>query len=67
VGTVVGDRVVYRATDNITVAAPFVPHPGAGPARADRPRAALRGAEPFQEPTPGMTKVVAVRSRSARG
>jgi hypothetical protein len=53
VGTVVGDRVVYRATDNITVAAPFVPHPGAGPGRADRPELPSEGQNRCRNRHPG--------------
>jgi hypothetical protein len=47
VGTIIGDRVVYRSIDDITVHAPFARRRHVGSARADRPRAALRGEEPF--------------------
>jgi hypothetical protein len=47
VGTLIGDRVVYRASDDTTISSPFAPRSVAGSAKADRPPAALRGDEPF--------------------
>ncbi|MCW2529296.1 MAG: hypothetical protein JWM76_4156 [Pseudonocardiales bacterium] len=47
VGTLIGDRVVYRASDDTTISSPFSPRNVAGSAKADRPPVALRGDEPF--------------------
>ena len=48
--TIIGDRVVYRPADNVEVAARFIPRILLGPRLADRPRAGVRGDEPFQVP-----------------
>ena len=48
-GTVVGNRVVYRAEDDVVVATPFAPHSAAGSSRADEFPLRLRGREPFAD------------------
>lgn len=46
VGTIVGDRVVYRSTDSVTIASPSVSADRAGSARANRVGSATWGDEP---------------------
>src|SRR5438876_10065191 len=47
VGTLDGDRLVYRSTDSATISSPFVPMRLAGFATANAVRSALWGDEPL--------------------
>jgi len=46
VGTIVGDRLVYRSTDTASIGSPFAAANRAGSARADRAGSAIWGEEP---------------------
>jgi hypothetical protein len=46
VGTVVGDRLVYRATDSAAIGTIFVPSQRAGSAAGNRVPSAILGEEP---------------------
>jgi hypothetical protein len=46
VGTVVGDRLIYRSTHSVTISSPYAPRASAGHASAKRPATATWGEEP---------------------
>lgn len=46
VGTIVGDRLVYRSTDSASIGSPFAAANRAGSARANRAGSAIWGDEP---------------------
>jgi hypothetical protein len=46
VGTIVGDRLVYRSTDSAAIGSPFAAANRAGTARANRAGSAIWGDEP---------------------
>jgi hypothetical protein len=46
VGTIVGDRLVYRSTDSASIGSPFTAAHRAGSARANRAGSAILGDEP---------------------
>jgi len=46
VGTIVGDRLVFRSTDSSTITTPFMPSHAMGSARAHRAASAVWGDEP---------------------
>ncbi len=46
VGTLVGNRLVYRSTDSSAIGSPFAPRAGSGSATADAAGSALWGDEP---------------------
>jgi hypothetical protein len=46
VGSIVGDRLVYRSTDSAAIGSPFAVANRAGSARANRAGAAIWGEEP---------------------
>lgn len=46
VGTIVGDRLVYRSTDRARIGSPYVQRPHAASAAARRVQSALWGEEP---------------------
>ena len=46
VGTVVGDRLIYRSTDRASISSPFAPRASAGHASANHAATAAWGEEP---------------------
>lgn len=50
VGTIVGDRLIYRSTDSAAISSPFAPRAVAGHASANHAASASWGDEP---PIPG--------------
>lgn len=46
VGTIVGDRLIYRSTDSASISSPFAPRASAGHAYANHAATAAWGDEP---------------------